>query len=296
MDGGKVLGELSRQLADLVAAAAGGVVQVRSRHAPPATGTSIEGGRVIVAAHAVDGDRDLSVRANGTRMAAQLLGFDPATGLAVLRAEGPTWAALSGGPPARVGEIVTALGRTWSGALAASTGLVSVVGGPLRTGRGTSVEEVLRADVRVHPLGAGGPLLDTGGRVAGIATGGAIRGMPLFIPSAIAWNVAEAITAHGTLKRGYLGISAQPVRIPPAQRAGREQDAGLLVVGVAPQSPAEAAGVLVGDLVVGFDATPVGDHDALLALLTPDRVGKASRVEVIRGAEPRVLDVTVGEH
>jgi S1-C subfamily serine protease len=295
MDTGNLLGRFSGQLAALVAGAADGVVQVRGRHARPATGTSIGDDRILVAAHAVDADGDIAVRASGVKAAGRLLGFDPATGLAVVQVPGLT-GSLSSGPPARVGEIVIALGRTWSGALAASTGIVSVIGGPLRTGRGTSIEEVLRADVRVHPLGAGGPLLDVEGRVVGLATGGAIRGTPLFIPAAIAWAVAQTITSHGTIKRGYLGIGAQPVRLPSAQRGAGQQDTGLVVVGIAPQSPADAAGVLVGDVVMGFDGTAVQVHDDLLALLTPDRVGKTCRLDVIRGTERRGLDVVVGEH
>jgi S1-C subfamily serine protease len=146
----------------------------------------------------------------------------------------------------------------------------------------------------VHPMGAGGPLLDAAGTVLGIATGETIRGLPLFIPGTISWRVADALAAQGRIKRGFLGISAQPVRIPDAQKTGRTQEFGLLVIGVASDSAA-ARTLLVGDLVVGFDGQVVSHHDDLLTLLTGDRVGKTVPVEVIRGGELKTLQVEVGE-
>ena len=147
----------------------------------------------------------------------------------------------------------------------------------------------------MHPLGPGGPLLDAAGQVLAVATGAMMRGQPLFVPAAIAWQLAEAITAHGRIKRGYLGVSGQPLQLPERQAAGRPQKGALLVVGVAGGSPAEQAGVLVGDLIVGFDGQPIEDHDGLLALLGGDRAGKSVPVEVSRGGELRTLTVVVGE-
>jgi S1-C subfamily serine protease len=220
--------------------------------------------------------------------------MDPATDLAVLRVPGLSAPALPPAPTVRVGSLAVSLGRTWSGALAASVGTVSVVGGPLRTGRGPAIEEVVRADVRVHPLGAGGSLVNANGAALGVATGAALRGLPLFIPGAIAWRVAEALAAQGRIRRGYLGIGAQPVRIPDAQRSGTMPDTGLLVVGVANDSPA-ARTLLVGDVVVGFDGAPVRHHDHLLARLTGDRVGKTLPIDVIRAGTLKTLSIEVAE-
>jgi S1-C subfamily serine protease len=292
---GHLLGDYSDQLAALAERAGASTVQVRSRHARPASGFVFAPERVLLAAHALDGRNGLTVRPqDGAAIGAELAGIDPATNLAVLRAPGLSAPALDPAASVRVGSFGLLLGRTWSGALAVSAGIVSVVGGPLRTGRGPAIEQVLRADVRVHPLGAGGPLVDAKGAVLGVATGASMRGLPLFIPGAIAWQVAGALTEQGQIKRGYLGVSAQPVRIPEAQRQGRAQDTGLLVIGLAAESPASRA-LLLGDLIVGFDGQPVHHHDDLLALLTGDRVGKTIGVDVIRGGTMQAVPVEVAE-
>lgn len=293
---GELLTQLSDQLASLVEAAAPGVVQVSGRHGRPATGTVFRKGRVLVPAHAVGRDNELKIGdGEGNLTAAEYLGADPATDLAVLRSEAWTLPAIdrSSAPP-RVGQLAVAFGRTWSAALVASAGIVSAIGGPLRTGRGRSVEQVLRADVRVHPFGAGGPLVDASGRALGIATGAFMRGLPLFVPASIAWRVGEAIEAHGGVKRGYLGISAQPVQLGERQRAGRAQGVGLLVIAVAADSPAEQGGLLVGDILVGFDGQPIEDHEVLLSLLSGDRVGKLLPLEILRAGALQAVQVTVG--
>jgi S1-C subfamily serine protease len=296
MGQGTLLSDFSDQVASLVARAASSVVQVRGRHGRPATGTVCGAGRVVTAAHVLEHGNGWVVQtAEGDSLAAEVAGADPSTDLAVLRVTGLTPAALPAADRARVGEWAVALGRTWSGALSASPGAVSVVGGPLRTGRGPAIEEVVRADVRPHPLGAGGPLLDARGRVAGIATGVMLRGLPLFIPGAAAWRIADALAAQGRIRRGYLGVSAQPIRVPAGQRAGRPQEVALLVLGTSADSPASRSGLLVGDLIVGFDGHAVQVHEDLLTLLTAERIGKAAPLDVIRGGEPRTLQIEVAE-
>jgi S1-C subfamily serine protease len=292
---GHLLSEFSGQLAGLVESAASSTVQIHGRHARPASGTVFAAGHVLMAAHALDHRNGLAVRgSDGGLLPAELAGVDASTDLAVLRAPGLAAPALVPSAEARVGGLAVSLGRTWSGAVAASVGTVSVVGGPLRTGRGPAIEQVIRADVRVHPLGAGGPLVDAAGAALGVATGVALRGLPLFIPGGIAWRVADALAAQGRIKRGYLGISAQSVHIPDAQRSGTAHDTGLLVVGVAGDSPA-ARTLLVGDVVVGFDGEAIRHHDDLLARLTGDRVGKTVPIEVIRGGDVRTLSIEVAE-
>lgn len=291
-----LLTQLSQEFSSLVADASSRVVQVAARHWRPATGTVVGAERVLAPAHAIDRERGAKVRdAAGNVTAAEFVGADAATDLAVLHVPGLAVGPFEPSAAASLGDLVVSLARTWSGALVASTGIVSVIGGPLRTFRGRSLEQVLRADVRVHPLGAGGPLIDVAGRVAGIATGGFMRGLPLFVPATIAWRTAEEIGAHGSTKRGYLGIGAQPVRIPEEQRAGRSQEVGLLVIAIEDGSPARQAGLLVGDIIVGFDGQPIEDHDVLLSLLTGDRVGTSVPLEFLRGGVLQTVTVTVGE-
>jgi S1-C subfamily serine protease len=197
--------------------------------------------------------------------------------------------------PARVGHLALAVARSWSNALTASAGVVSVIGGPLPTGRGRSIDQVIRTTAPMHDGFAGGAFVDVTGRAIGIATAAEIRGLGVVIPAAIAWKTAAHVLEHGRSKRGYLGLAGQPVSLPDRQRGtdGREQ--ALLVVGVTPGSPAEAAGLLVGDVMLEFDGHPVDAPDDLLELLTGDRVGTTVPVRVRRGAAIEELKVQVGE-
>ena len=112
---------------------------------------------------------------------------------------------------------------------------------------------------------------------------------------AVLVDIDDTLTTHGRIKRGYLGISSQPVYLPEAQRAGREQETGLLLVRVDKDTPAEQGGLLLGDILVALDGQPVNDVDDLQALLSGDRVGNPVPVEVIRGGQVQTLTVTIGQ-
>jgi len=177
----------------------------------------------------------------------------------------------------------------------ASVGIISTIGGPLRTGRGVALERYIRTDAIPYPGFSGGPLIDTQGAVIGVLTTGLVNGVALAIPIAIAKNIAETLTKQGYIKRGYLGISSQLVHLPAAQRAGRSQEAGLLIIKVDENSPAQGGGVLVGDILVGLDGHAISDAEDLQLLLAGDRVGKTIPVEVIRGNALQTLQVTIGQ-
>jgi len=133
------------------------------------------------------------------------------------------------------------------------------------------------------------------GGLGGIATAGIFRGQGLGVPSTTLQQSIDALERHGGIKRGYLGVTSQPVRLPARQRAGSAAESGLLVLGVAPDSPADAAGLLVGDVLVGFDGQNVDDPETLLSLLTVDRVGREVPVALVRGGTPQQVTVAVGE-
>ena len=117
----------------------------------------------------------------------------------------------------------------------------------------------------------------------------------LAIPAAAALRVAESLATHGQIKRGYLGITSQPVYIPEGQRSGRTQETGLLIMKVETDSPAAKGGLILGDILVALDGQTIQDSDDLQALLSGDRVGKEVPVDVIRGGALQTLKVTVGQ-
>ena len=288
------LSVLSNQMADAVAAAAPSVVQVQGRRRP-ASGVVYGKEIVITTAHALGREDSFRVRGDdGRTFEAELAGWDPTTGLAALRVPDLDAPPLQvADAPARVGHLAVAVARSWSNAVTASAGIVSVIGGPLPTGRHRAIEQVIRTTAPMHDGFAGGAFLDTTGRLLGIATAAAIRGLGVVIPAAIAWKSAATVLEHGGRPRGYLGVVGQPVRLPEHQRVDAREQA-LLVVGVTRESPAQAAGVLVGDVLLEFDRQPIESPEDLLDLLIGDRVGRDVTIRVLRGATTRDLNVRVG--
>ncbi len=292
-----LLGAISSQMADAVARVAAAMVQVRGRPRQPASGLAYAADMVLTADHVVERDDDLSVEApDGRALAAQLVGRDPASDLALLRVAGlGLLPAAFAEAPARVGQIVLAVGRPLSGGPMASLGIVSALGGPLRSRRGAILEQFIQTDATPYPGFSGGPLADSQGAVVGVLTTGLAGGAALAVPASLARRVAETLASHGYVKRGFLGISSQPVELPEGQRAGLSQTSGLLVVRVEPSSPAAAGGVLLGDVLVAFDGHAVADTDDLQALLVGERVGKPAPARVIRAGALVDLSVTVGQ-
>ena len=295
MSGSTTLAALSNGLADAVAAAAPSVVQVQGRRRP-ASGVVYAENVVVTTARALGRGDGLRVRRHdGTGFDAELAGWDPTTSLAVLRVEALGAPPIAVSPdPARVGHIGTAVARSWSNGVTASSGLVSIIGGPLPTGRRRAIDQVIRTSAPMHDGFAGGAFVDTSGRLIGLTTASAIRGLGIVIPASIAWKTAAGVLEHGGLKRGYLGLASQPVQLSELQRTA-DRERALLVVTVTPGSPAAAAGLLVGDLLLDFDGQPVASPEDLLDLLVGERVGRAVPVRVLRGTQATDLPVTVGE-
>ncbi|HWC03432.1 MAG TPA: S1C family serine protease [Methylomirabilota bacterium] len=293
---GDALSTLSDQLADAVEHAGPAVVQVNGRPRRPSSGVIYAPTLVLAAEHAIEREDDLTIETvAGSPLPAQLVGRDLASDLAVLRVPGltaPPATAASGS--ARVGQFVLAVGRPGGRELMASIGIVSAVGGPVRT-RGGTLEQYLRTDATPYPGFSGGALIDARGAVLGILTTGLAGGAALAVPVAVAWRLAEPLARQGYVPRGWLGIGSQPVRIPAGQRGGRTQETGLLIVELAPDSPALRGGLLLGDILVAVDGQAMEDGEALQAFLGGDRVGRPLAVQVLRGGALATLELTVGQ-
>jgi serine protease Do len=287
---------LANERGSLAEAGAASVLQVLGARRP-ASGVVHGPDTVITTARAIGREDGLRVRLpGGESVEAELAGWDPATGIAVLRAR----TALNVPAPSvadaepRVGEIVLAIARSWSNALTASAGTVAVVGGPLRTGRRRQIARVIRITAPMHDGFAGGGLFDASRRLTGIATATSIRGFGVVIPASIAWAAASQLLATGTPRRGFVGLAVQPVELPASQRPdGRER--ALLITSVTAGSPADAAGLIVGDLLLEFDGRPTESPDDLLDLLTGSRVGQQAAVRTLRGGAVRDVQITIAE-
>jgi S1-C subfamily serine protease len=292
---GPMINDLSNQIADLVARFAPSVVQVEG-HGRPATGLVYGDDVVITTARAVGRDEHPRVRRHDDEVLnAEIAGWDPATRVVVLKAAGLKLPSLTAGELPRVGEVAVAVARSWSNAITATAGLVSVIGGPLPTGRRRSIEQVIRTSAPMHEGFAGGALLGGDGRLLGLTTAASIRGLGVVIPAGIAWSTAAELLRRGTLKRGYLGIAAQPARVSDKQKGAAGVDRALLVVDVKADTPADAAGLFVGDLLLSLDGQSLSSPEELLDLLVGERVGKSVAARVLRGGVVTDLAVTAAE-
>jgi len=291
-----MLNELSNQMADAVAAVAPSVVQVQGRRRPT-SGLVYGDGVVLTTAHALGRENGLKVRGHDGRVfEAELAGWDPTTNLAVLRLADLHGAPLAPAATApRVGHLALAIGRSWSNAVTASAGIVSVIGGPLPTGRHRAIDQVIRTTAPMHDGFAGGAFVDTGGGLLGIATSAAIRGLGVIIPASIAWKAAATVLEHGRLQRGYLGVAGQSVTLPENQRTASPGGHAVLVVGVTEGSPAAAAGVLVGDVLLALGSQTIESPEDLMDVLYRVEIGREASLRVLRGGAVVDVPITVGE-
>ncbi len=283
-------------LADIVSAVSQSVVQVHGRRRP-CSGLVYDTDRVLTTMRSIGREDGPQVRTDDARtITAELTGWDPATGLALLHVPDLNLPAVRVAErPARVGHLAVAIARSWSNNITASVGNIAVIGGPLPTWRGRGIAQVIRTTAPMHEGFSGGAFVDVDGGLMGVATAAAIRGLGVVIPTSIAWETAATLRAHGGLKRGYIGIAGQPVRLTDRQRGAGGPEAALLVVNVGAETPADAGGLLVGDVIVSFDGEGVVSPEDLLDLLRGDRVGRAVPVRILRGGTAVDLTVTPAE-
>jgi len=292
------LAALSDGMADAVEKIAASVVRVNGRRRRSGSGVVFAQNKVLTASHVLEREEDLSVEtADGKTLKARFAGRDHSTDLAVLGVEDlDVEPATPAEGEARVGQISLAVGSHSRGeGPRATLGVVSAVGGPVRTRRGPRLERYIQTDATPYPGFSGGPLIDVRGNVLGILVSGWGRGAAFAIPADLALRTAGALSERGSVKRGYLGILSQPVRLPNGQSLGLTQRGGLLVVGVEDGSPAGRGGLIVGDILATLDGQPVEDTDDLLVLLAGDRVGRPVPVRLVRGGELEEIEITVGE-
>ena len=183
-----------------------------------------------------------------------------------------------------VGNLVLALGRPGK-TVQATMGIVSAYGGNWRTHSGGQIDHYLQTDLVMYPGFSGGPLVNAEGHLLGFNSSYLMRGVSLAVPTSTVASVAESLLAHGHVKKGYLGVSTQQVRLPDAAREELKQKRGLLVISVESGSPADSGGLTLGDTIVGIEETAVQNHDHLLSQLGSDRIGKKVALKILRGGK-----------
>lgn len=291
---------LSNEMARLVEEFQPYVVAVHARAHRPSSGVHWRPGIVVTADHTIRRDEDIQVTLpDGRRMDATVAGRDAGTDIAALRVEGlgSPAAQTSGNDSAKVGEWALVLGRSPDSGPNASLGIISACSGPWRTWRGGRLDKYIRLDATLFPNSSGGAVLNCRGGLLGIATAGLSRIAGLAIPASSVNRVVDVLVAKGHLPRGYLGIGAQPVGIPEALRASLSLIGkyGIMVVKVEPGGPADQAGLLLGDILVGLGDARLEEIEDLQAFSDSGVIGKPFKVQVIRAGALREIDITLGE-
>jgi S1-C subfamily serine protease len=259
-------------------------------------------GYVLTNSHVAGGAKRLQATfPDGRTMAANLVGDDPDTDLAVLRlaGEAPAFARLGDARRLRVGQLVVAIGNPFGFQATVTAGVVSALGRSLRARSGRLIDSVIQTDAALNPGNSGGPLVTASGEVVGINT--AIIAMAQGICFSISANTVEFVASRlirdGRVRRSYIGLSGQNIVLP--RRIVRFHDlareGGVRVEATAPDGAARAAGLHSGDIIVGFAGEPVATVDELHRLLTEERVGTPAAVTVLRRAEKRELALTPRE-
>ena len=284
----KALQQFSASLARLVEGVSKSVVEIRSGKRALASGFVWRPELVVTADEALGDDESATVALDGHKFEAVILGRDPSTDVAVLRVSGlgaPTLPLAAGFTP-KTGEIVLAAARH-EGSVAARLGIVSMMGGPWVSMRGGQIDSLIRLDVTLDRWGEGGPVIDSEGRAFGMAVRGH-RHSVLAIPAATIERVAARILEKGSVKPGYLGLGLHPVRIHGATGTG------LMVLGVAPGSPGEAAGVTQGDIITGWNGEAVAGTRDVLRRLSPDSAGLSVELSLLRAGQPSTVKCVIG--
>jgi S1-C subfamily serine protease len=291
--------DFSNSLADAVESAGRSVVGVLEGGRGGVSGTLWRPGIAVTAAHTIRGRQQVTVALpNGKTVTANVAGHDHGTDIAILKLEANSAEAAHFGDAAelRVGHVVLAVGRRGEQGLSTSYGVISALGAPWRTWQGGRVDRYLRLDLLPYPGFSGGPLVDVQGQVLGINTSGPRRSV-LTIPSSTVDKIVTQLIEKGHVARGYLGAGLQSVQLPPAVQQGlaEKHNVGLLVLMIAPDGPAERAGLMIGDILLAIDGNTVSDTADLQPALDPESVGKAVRAQILRAGKLVEVSITIGE-
>jgi S1-C subfamily serine protease len=259
-------------------------------------------GFLLTSAHVVAGtDRGIATLTDGRELDIEIVGTDPLSDLAVVRASGSDLqpAALGDASKLRVGQLVVAIGNPFGFAGSVTAGVVSALGRsfPTRAGSVTRlIENVIQTDAALHPGNSGGALADARARLVGINTAvigpGMGQGLGLAVPvNPATRRIVAALMSEGRVRRAFLGIAGGPRSLPPrlAEQLGRRT--GVEIVEVEPGSPASRAGIRAEDLLVAVDGHAVGGMDDLQRLMDSDAIGRHLTLRLHRGG--RLFDVSV---
>ena len=297
IDDNELLDSYSKTIAAVANRVASSVVNIRvlSGERGPGGGSGFiiaRDGFILTNSHVVRGARELEVTLHDGRiLAAQIVGTDPETDLAVIRINAPDvhHARLADSSRIRVGQIAVAVGSPYGFQQTVTAGIVSALGRSMRAESGRLMDDIIQTDAALNPGNSGGPLLNSAGEVIGINTAVILpaQGICFAIASNTAQFVAGWLIKEGRIRRSSIGVAGQNVPLHPRVIRFHKlpNERGVLIVEVEPGSPAAIAGLRKGDTMVGFKGQPINSIDDLHKRLVASEIGIASPVMFLRGTE-----------
>ena len=256
-------------------------------------------GLVLTNSHVVGSAKEIRLRdIEGVVTDARVLGVDPDTDLALLRASGARdlrYASLGNSKSLRRGQLVVAIGNPLGFESTVTAGVVSALGRSIRSVSGRTIEDVIQTDAALNPGNSGGPLVSSKAEVIGINTAiiNGAQGICFAVASNTAQFVLSEIIRHGYVRRAYIGVSGQTAPIPRrhAVLAGVENKMGALLIDIEADGPAAQAGLLPGDVVVRLDSVDINGVDDLIRVLDRDRIDKTLAMDVLRRGGLRAIEI-----
>jgi serine protease Do len=290
----------SKALEGLVEAAGKSVAAVPAASYRVASGVIFREDLIAVNNHTLRREGKIPVSLpDGTEEQTTILGRDPAVDVAILQLSGAkmTPPVVAARNSLRAGAMIAVVGRTLDAGLSASVGILGAVGGPRRTWRGGSLTEFVRLDVSLYPSQAGAAVVNTQGELIGMATGAMSRHAGLAIPVETINRVTSELLKEGRVRRGYLGVSLQPVLIPQhlREKSPRIGESGLMILSIEPDGGAHAAGLQLGDIIVAGNGERVEDTESLQGLLGGEAVGRALTLTLLRAGAVIETEVKIAE-
>ncbi len=293
------LTDISNALSGMVVQTSAAVVAIKGRRAA-ATGIHWRDGLLVTSCEALRQNDSFSVTLpNGQTLAANLLGSDPSTDVAVLSL--PTGATLpvanlGDSQSLALGQLVITVGRSARHGLFTSLGLVSQLGGAWQSQSGGQLAQYIQVSLDLPPGSAGCPLINANGEVVGFNTFGPRRRV-LTIPAATINPVLQQLQQRGKIARGYLGLGMQAVPLPEPlqQQHGLSNTTAVMVINVEPGRAADRAGMLLGDVIVSANGEATQTVQQIQALLGPQSVGQPLTLQLLRGGQLQQVTITVDE-
>jgi S1-C subfamily serine protease len=294
------LAALSDSLVELVAKSVSGIVAVKAAPYRVVSGICVRPDIFAVADHSLRREDRVPVHtAGGGQVSSTILGRDPGLDLAFLKGDGLEAKPLTAADPGLLtaGTLAAVVGLTLDAGPSASLGILGAVSGSRRTWRGATLDRFYRLDVNLYPSQSGAAVVNHAGELIGLATPALLRHSAVAVPVETIHRVLDELLTAGRIREGYLGVGMQPIPIPAGlrEKTGFGSESGLIVLNVVGGSPAEEAGVQLGDILVALDGKPITDVDELQAVLRGENVDRTLNAVLIRGGERLQTAIKVAE-